>query len=161
MNVLRIYSDPQGTARIERRQVPLATDAQGRATSTPFDARQFFFRETPPGHIHGRHRAPQRQLIFVTSGAGEIVLNSIDADGTKAGFDLIITRRISESVGVPVVASGGAGSLQHMADVLREGKADAVLAASLFHFGELTVGQVKEVLVTQGIPVRLTAAAAS
>jgi cyclase len=91
----------------------------------------------------------------VDLGAGEIVLNSIDADGTKAGFDLVITRRVSESVGVPVVASGGAGSLQHMADVLIEGKADAVLAASIFHFGEFTVGDVKRYLAKQNIPVRL------
>ena len=73
----------------------------------------------------------------VALGAGEIVLNTIDADGTKAGFDLVITRRISEAVGVPVVASGGAGTLEHMAEVLLEGKADAVLAASIFHFGDL------------------------
>lgn len=91
----------------------------------------------------------------VALGAGEIVLNSIDADGTKAGFDLIITRRISESVGVPVVASGGAGSLEHMAEVLLEGRADAVLAASIFHFGEFTVGEVKRFLAEQNIPVRL------
>src|SRR3954453_5137659 len=77
-------------------------------------------------------------------GAGEIVLNSIDADGTKAGYDLAITRRISEAVGVPVVASGGAGKLEHMAEVLMEGRADAVLAASIFHFGEYTVGEVKK-----------------
>ena len=82
----------------------------------------------------------------VSLGAGEIVLNSIDADGTKAGFDLVITRRISEAVGVPVVASGGAGKLEHMAEVLLEGKADAVLAASIFHFGEFTVGEVKQFL---------------
>ncbi len=87
-------------------------------------------------------------------GAGEIVLNSIDADGTKAGFDLEITRRISESVGVPVVASGGAGNLEHMADVLEQGKADAVLAASIFHFGEFTVGEVKDFLAARHIPVR-------
>jgi cyclase len=91
----------------------------------------------------------------VSLGAGEIVLNSIDADGTKAGFDLVITGRISEAVPVPVVASGGAGSLQHMADVLLEGKADAVLAASIFHFGEHTVGDVKRFLAARGIPVRL------
>ena len=90
----------------------------------------------------------------VALGAGEIVLNSIDADGTKAGFDLVVTRRISESVGVPVVASGGAGTLQHMADVLLEGRADAVLAASIFHFGEFTVGDVKRFLGERGIPVR-------
>jgi cyclase len=91
----------------------------------------------------------------VSLGAGEIVLNSIDADGTKAGFDLVITRRISEAVGVPVVASGGAGKLEHMAEVLLEGKADAVLAASIFHFGEYTVGQVKQFLASRGLPVRL------
>jgi len=88
-------------------------------------------------------------------GAGEIVLNSIDADGTRAGFDLVITRRISESVGVPVVASGGAGKLEHMAEVLLEGKADAVLAASIFHFGEYTVQEVKQFLAGKGIPVRI------
>jgi cyclase len=90
----------------------------------------------------------------VALGAGEIVLNSIDADGTKAGFDLVITRRISEAIGVPVVASGGAGSLEHMAEVLLEGKADAVLAASIFHFGEYSVADVKQFLAAQGIPVR-------
>jgi cyclase len=91
----------------------------------------------------------------VDLGAGEIVLNSIDADGTKAGFDLAITRKISEAVSVPVVASGGAGTREHMAEVLIEGKADAVLAASIFHFGELTVGEVKQYLASRGIPVRL------
>ena len=87
-------------------------------------------------------------------GAGEIVLNSIDADGTKAGFDLAITRQVSESVSVPVVASGGAGKLEHMAEVLIAGRADAVLAASIFHFGEYTVGDVKKYLAQQGIAVR-------
>lgn len=91
----------------------------------------------------------------VSLGAGEIVLNSIDSDGTKAGFDLEVTRRISESVGVPVVASGGAGTLDHMADVLLAGKADAVLAASIFHFGTFTVGDVKRYLGQRGIPVRV------
>src|SRR5436190_10352601 len=91
----------------------------------------------------------------VALGAGEIVLNSIDADGTKKGFDLVITRRVSEAVGVPVVASGGAGTLEHMAEVLLDGKADAVLAASIFHFGDYTVGNVKQYLAKKGIPVRL------
>ena len=91
----------------------------------------------------------------VSLGSGEIVLNSIDADGTKAGFDLVITRRISEAVGVPVVASGGAGKLEHLAEALLAGKADAVLAASIFHFGEYTVGDVKRYLASRGIPVRL------
>jgi cyclase len=93
----------------------------------------------------------------VSLGAGEIVLNSIDGDGTKAGYDLAITRRVSESVGVPVVASGGAGRLEHLADVLTLGSADAVLAASIFHFGEFTVGDVKEYLAGRGIAVRLPA----
>jgi cyclase len=88
-------------------------------------------------------------------GAGEIVLNSIDADGMKTGYDIEITRRISESVGVPVVASGGAGKLEHMVDVLLDGKADAVLAASIFHFGEFTVGEVKDFLAKHDVPVRL------
>ncbi len=91
----------------------------------------------------------------VALGAGEIVLNSIDGDGTRKGFDLVITRRVSESVGVPVVASGGAGSLEHMAEVLLEGRADAVLAASIFHYGEFTVGDVKNHLASRGLPVRL------
>ncbi|HHY87262.1 MAG TPA: imidazole glycerol phosphate synthase subunit HisF [Verrucomicrobia bacterium] len=91
----------------------------------------------------------------VALGAGEIVLNSIDADGTRAGYDLEITRRVSESVGVPVVASGGAGKLEHMAEVLIEGKADAVLAASIFHFGTYTVGDVKRYLAERKVPVRL------
>src|SRR3954468_6142050 len=95
----------------------------------------------------------QRAVSF---GAGEIVLNSIDADGTKAGFDVEITRLISESVGVPVVASGGAGKLEHIAEVLIDGKADAVLAASIFHFGEYTVGDVKRYLAERKIPVRIT-----
>jgi imidazole glycerol-phosphate synthase subunit HisF len=109
---------------------------------------------------HGGRRATGLEAVewarkAVGLGAGEIVLNSIDADGTKAGFDLVITRRTSEAVGVPVVASGGAGNLEHMAAVLLEGKADAVLAASIFHFGEFTVGDVKFFLAGNGIPVRL------
>ncbi|MBO61818.1 MAG: imidazole glycerol phosphate synthase subunit HisF [Verrucomicrobiales bacterium] len=98
--------------------------------------------------------ATEWSVRAVELGAGEIVLNSIDADGTKAGYDLDITRRISESVDVPVVASGGAGKLQHMAQVLHEGRADAVLAASIFHFSEYTVADVKDFLKSDGIPVR-------
>src|SRR5512140_2481648 len=109
---------------------------------------------------HGGRKATAWETVewakrAVALGAGEIVLNSIDADGTKAGFDLVITRRISEAVGVPVVASGGAGTLDHMAEVLLEGKADAVLAASLFHIDKLTVGEVKRHLAARGIPVRV------
>jgi cyclase len=109
---------------------------------------------------HGGRKATGLEAVewakkAVALGAGEIVLNSIDADGTKAGFDLVITRRVSEAVGVPVVASGGAGNLEHMAAVLLEGRADAVLAASIFHFGEYTIGDVKRFLAGQSIPVRL------
>lgn len=109
---------------------------------------------------HGGRKPTGRDAVAwaceaVSLGAGEIVLNSIDADGTKAGYDLAITRRISEAVDVPVVASGGAGNLEHMAEVLLAGQADAVLAASIFHFGQYTVGQVKRFLAQRNIPVRL------
>ncbi|HEY0454794.1 MAG TPA: imidazole glycerol phosphate synthase subunit HisF [Verrucomicrobiae bacterium] len=121
-------------------------------------------RRTVPGYwevfSHGGRKPTGMEAVewaekAVALGAGEIVLNSIDADGTRAGFDIAITRRISESVGVPVVASGGAGRLEHMAEVLLDGKADAVLAASIFHFGTYTVATVKQFLAEKGIPVRL------
>jgi imidazole glycerol-phosphate synthase subunit HisF len=88
-------------------------------------------------------------------GAGEILLTSMDADGTKAGYDIALTRAVNEAVNIPVIASGGAGSVDHMVTVLDEGRADAVLAASIFHFGEMTVGDVKTKLAERGIPVRL------
>jgi cyclase len=88
-------------------------------------------------------------------GAGEILLTSMDRDGTKAGFDLELTRAISDAVGIPVIASGGVGNLQHLADGVTKGRADAVLAASIFHFGEHTVGEAKRFMAAQGIPVRL------
>jgi len=88
-------------------------------------------------------------------GAGEILLTSMDADGTKAGYDIELTRAISEAVRIPVIASGGAGTLAHMAEVLVAGKADAVLAASIFHFGEYKVADVKRFLKEKGIEVRL------
>ena len=87
-------------------------------------------------------------------GAGEILLTSMDADGTKAGFDLEMTKAVTEAVTIPVIASGGCGSLEHFAQVFEATNCDAALAASLFHFGELTVPQVKEYLAEQGIPVR-------
>jgi len=88
-------------------------------------------------------------------GAGEIVLTSMDCDGTKDGYDLEITRAVSEGVSIPVVASGGAGRPEHLADAILIGKADAALAASIFHFGEFTIRQTKEVMAGRGIPVRL------
>jgi cyclase len=88
-------------------------------------------------------------------GAGEIVLNSIDADGTKAGYELTLTRRVAEAVGIPVVASGGAGEPEHLARVLTEGRADAALVASLVHYGTFTLAGIKGHLASRGIPVRL------
>jgi len=120
-------------------------------------------KRTAPGRwevfSHGGRKSTGLDAIEWTQrvielGAGEIVLNSIDADGTKSGYDIEITRRVSEIASIPVVASGGAGTLEHMAEVLLEGKADAVLAASVFHFGEYTVNEVKDFLAGKGIPVR-------
>lgn len=91
----------------------------------------------------------------VRRGAGELLVTSMDRDGTKSGYDVALTRRIAEAVGVPIIASGGAGKLEHFAEALIEGKADAVLAASLFHFGELGIMDVKTYLQKQGIAARL------
>jgi cyclase len=87
-------------------------------------------------------------------GAGEILLTSMDADGTKNGYDIELTRAVADAVGIPVIASGGAGTLEHLEEVLREGNADAVLAASIFHFGTFTVPQTKAFLASHGVPVR-------
>jgi cyclase len=92
-------------------------------------------------------------------GAGEICLNSIDADGTKEGYELELTRKVSEAVGVPVIASGGAGKPGHLADVLRQGKADAALVASMVHYGTFTVAGIKAALEQAGIPIRRAPAA--
>ena len=88
-------------------------------------------------------------------GAGEILLTSIDADGTKSGYDLKLTRTVSESIGIPVIASGGAGNADHVYDVLTEGKADAALAASIFHYGLCSVSELKRLLAERGLSMRL------
>jgi cyclase len=88
-------------------------------------------------------------------GAGEILLTSMNRDGSKDGFDLALTAAVSDAVSVPVIASGGVGNLQHLVDGITKGHADAVLAASIFHYGEYTVGQAKEYMAAQGIPVRI------
>jgi imidazole glycerol-phosphate synthase subunit HisF len=88
-------------------------------------------------------------------GAGEILLTSIDTDGTKSGYDIELTRSISDSVNIPVIASGGAGNLRHLYEVLKKGNADAVLAASIFHYGEYSIAQAKKYLADKGVPVRL------
>jgi cyclase len=106
----------------------------------------------------GRKRTGMEVLDWarqgVELGAGELVVNSIDADGTRDGYELKLTRMVAEAVSVPVVASGGAGKLEDMYDVLSEGKADAALAASIFHFGDFTVGDAKRYLGERGVPVR-------
>jgi cyclase len=91
----------------------------------------------------------------MTEGAGEILLTSMDHDGTKNGFAVDLTRMVSTAVGIPVIASGGAGKMEHFRDVFQEGKADAALAASIFHFHEIDIHDLKEYLSAQGIPMRL------
>ena len=91
----------------------------------------------------------------VALGAGEILLTSMDRDGTKSGFDIALTRAVADSVAVPVIASGGAGNLDHMVEGIRDGHATAVLAASIFHFGQFTIRQAKEYMAGAGLPMRL------
>lgn len=121
-------------------------------------------KQTAPGRweifTHGGRKPTGLEAIawarkMVEYGAGEILLTSMDRDGTKSGFDLALTRAVSEAVGVPVIASGGVGTLQHLADGILEGKADAVLAASIFHFAEYTIREAKEFMAARGIEVRL------
>jgi cyclase len=111
-------------------------------------------------YTHGGRRATGLDAVrwakaMEAAGAGEILLTSMDRDGTRDGFDLELTRAVSDAVGVPVIASGGVGKAQDFAEGVIEGHADAVLAASVFHFGELTVRAVKECMRTRGIEVRL------
>ncbi|HUJ88443.1 MAG TPA: imidazole glycerol phosphate synthase subunit HisF [Burkholderiales bacterium] len=111
-------------------------------------------------YTHGGRRATGIDAIewarrMERAGAGEILLTSMDRDGTREGFDLGLTRAVCDAVGVPVIASGGAGTLAHMAEGVIEGGADAVLAASIFHFGEHTVGECKALMKARGIEVRL------
>lgn len=110
-------------------------------------------------YTHGGRRTSGRDALawareVTDRGAGEILLTSMDADGTKDGYDIPLTAAISGAVSIPVIASGGAGRLEHLSEVLTRGKADAVLAASIFHFGEHDVAGVKNYLAAQGIPVR-------
>lgn len=110
-------------------------------------------------YTHGGRNATELEAVAWAKrveelGAGEILLTSMDADGTKAGYDMDLVRSVSEAVNIPVIASGGAGKLEHMVDVLQHAGADAVLAASIFHFGEYTVGDVKKFLAAHGVPVR-------
>jgi cyclase len=126
------------------------------------DAKQVEFGDNPVWEIftHGGRNPTSINAIewaerMTVYGAGEILLTSMDRDGTKNGFDLDLTSRISDAVAVPVIASGGVGSLQHLVDGIIEGKADAVLAASIFHFGEHTVPEAKQYMAERGVNVRL------
>jgi len=124
-------------------------DAQGQAMGPGWDV-----------YSHGGRKNVGLDVVrwateMAQRGAGEILLTSMDKDGTKSGFDLALTRAVSDAVGVPVIASGGVGNLDHLADGVQQGGADAVLAASIFHYGEYTVQQAKQRMRERGIPVRL------
>ena len=114
-------------------------------------------------HIHGGRVSTGLEAVSWARqveelGAGEIVLTSMDADGTRDGYDLEITAAVSQAVSIPVVASGGAGRPEHLADAIQLGHADAALAATIFHFGQFTIEQTKQIMAARGIPVRLRAA---
>ena len=141
----------------------LVVDAAGRYGAqcivVAIDAKQ-----SEPGHwqvfTHGGRNATSLDAVawakkMQDSGAGEILLTSMDRDGQRNGFDLALTRAITDALEIPVIASGGAGTLQHLVEAVKKGGADAVLAASIFHFGEYTVQQAKQFMAAQGIEVRL------
>ena len=130
-------------------QEALRLDAQGRALGPGWDV-----------FSHGGRKNTGLDALawacqMAQMGAGEILLTSMDRDGTKSGFDLELTRAVADAVSVPVIASGGVGTLEHLADGVQLGGADAVLAASIFHYGEFTVAQAKQCMARRGIPVRL------
>ncbi|HOX39393.1 MAG TPA: imidazole glycerol phosphate synthase subunit HisF [Candidatus Brocadiia bacterium] len=143
----------QGAKRFGSQCIVLAIDAKRRE-------------DLPPGElkwdvsIYGGRKLVGRDAIEwaregENRGAGEILLTSMDCDGVKTGYDIELTRAVCEAVNIPVIASGGAGTLEHIYQVLTDGKADAALAASIFHFGEYTIGETKRYLAQRGVPVRL------
>jgi imidazole glycerol-phosphate synthase subunit HisF len=128
--------------------IVVAIDAKARADGSGWDV-----------YTHGGRKNTGLDAVdwareMMERGAGEILLTSMDRDGTKSGFDLKLTRAVSDAVSVPVIASGGVGALEHLSDGIRIGGADAVLAASIFHYGEFSVAEAKALLVRDGIPVR-------
>ncbi len=132
--------------------IVVAIDARRVPQSTPENPRWEVY-------THGGRRATGIDVLewadrMTRFGAGEILLTSMDRDGTRSGFDLVLTRAVSDAVSVPVIASGGVGNLEHLAQGVSEGGANAVLAASIFHFGEYTIGQAKDYMAARGIPVR-------
>ena len=138
----------EASAKYGAQCIVVAIDAKRRADGEGWDV-----------YTHGGRKNTGLDAVawarqMADRGAGEILLTSMDRDGTKSGFDLELTRAVSDAVPVPVIASGGVGTLQHLADGIRLGGADAVLAASIFHYGEFTVGQAKSLLAQQGIAVR-------
>jgi cyclase len=140
--------------------IVLAIDARRNPASSEVAPEQGIDRRGWTVYTHGGRHPTTRDAVEwakegVQRGAGEILLTSMDRDGTKAGYDLDLTRTISEAVSVPVIASGGVGTLEHLYDGIVKGKADAVLAASIFHFGEFTIPQVKKYLKERGVEVRL------
>jgi cyclase len=152
----RAVENPQvlkdGASKFGVQCIVLAIDAKRRDLKDPSKGWEVF--------THGGRTAAGKDAVEwarqgVELGAGEILLTSMDKDGTKDGYDLELTRAISEAVGVPVIASGGVGNLDHLAAGVLEGKADAVLAASIFHYREYSVRQAKEYLASKGIPIRL------
>jgi cyclase len=148
VKIPRLLSD--GAGRFGAQCIVLAIDARRRANASGWEV---FING---GRISTGVEAIEWAVRGVESGAGEILITSMDADGTLAGYDLELTRAIAEAVSVPVIASGGAGTAADFAAVLTEGKADAALAASLFHDGGLRIPDLKKELLTRNIPVRIT-----
>jgi cyclase len=140
----------EGAARFGAQCIVLAIDARRRANKPGWEV------YVNGGRIPTGVDAIEWAVRGVEMGAGEILITSMDADGTLAGYDLALTRSIAEAVTVPVIASGGAGTVSHFAEVLMDGRADAALAASLFHDGKVAIPDLKKQLQALGIPIRIS-----
>lgn len=141
----------EGAKRFGRQCIVVAIDGKRAQPDSPFQFEVYTHGGRKPRGIDAVEWARKMERL----GAGEILLTSMDRDGTKIGYDLEMTAAIADAVGIPVIASGGVGNLQHLVDGITIGKADAVLAASIFHFGEYTIREAKEFMRQNGIPVRL------